>query len=123
MQDMFMLSLTVWSLAIMPSLCIGGLIAHPCGARCTPSHSSDVEQKGSCDHEANCEADPCSIASVRSDEFDADWLAAIDHAPLSMTESAGHHEADHQLPALPRPDLRLRGDNLPFPQADIPLLI
>mgnify|MGYP001163268372 CR=1 FL=1 len=123
MMRVFRLSLILWSLALMPSLCVGGVIGHPCSTSSAPSHPAGSEQDGSCDHETGCEADPCSVVVVRGDEFDAGQLTAVDLVPLTLVECPCDLESDNQISRPLRSDLRLHLYNLPFPQADIPLLI
>jgi hypothetical protein len=107
----------------MPSLCIGGLVTHACPAGCVFTHPTADTRDGSCNHETGCEVDLCAIATLRSVELDARCPAPVDLAYAMVVDSPDLLEPNSRIPFQLRPDLRLRVDNLPFPRADIPLLI
>lgn len=69
--------LVCWSLVVMPGLCSGGLLLHPC--ECGHSEESGEDE---CGHEAECASDPCGVVIARngSQEDGAD-LQIPDQSP------------------------------------------
>ena len=121
-RNTFSLVLLLWSLAIMPSLCLGGFLEHPCELPCNSEHHSEGhEQQEACHHSADCEADPCSYVTVRNNETDTAWFIIVQFSALC--DFADNIDITDQFHRVIRPDLRFYMDNLPFPQADRPLLI
>lgn len=127
----------VFSTALLPMLCLAGLIEHPCHCpaveerqahhpHCERSRHAEASEglAGSCSHDS-CDEDPCQEWQLQlpasSREFD-------DPMPLEVTHHAGIFSAsDTALHASP--DRRLNRDDggrrnrrkLPFPPPDLPL--
>lgn len=51
----FCTAIAGWALVIMPALCEGGVLLHPC-------HCGHIEE---CGHEAECATDPCGMVVTR----------------------------------------------------------
>lgn len=104
-----------WALLLLPALCMGGWLIHPCDCGTTVG----------CEHEADCASDPCEIGMARSDSWSqsSDELAAptanhsaiVDPAPNSL-------DTEHRN-QRPMTSPLAFSKALPFPQADLPLLI
>ena len=62
----FCIAIGVWALLLMPALCVGGVLIHPCD--CTHSGDEDHPEKGGCGHESQCAADPCGDVVTRPSE-------------------------------------------------------
>jgi hypothetical protein len=58
----------------------------------------------------------------RTDELDTDGVL-VHLAPVMTSERLDLQEPEDEFLTSRQPGLRLDGDNLPFPHADIPLLI
>ena len=115
-------------MALVPALCMGGAIVHPCdpaaGACRNPASRTDCPQEpaGGCGHENSCSNDPCAgfKAVKASGGSDADmalsiaWLAIEDAASATLTKM----ETFQAFGCEPPPDAKL-----PFPPSDLPLLI
>jgi hypothetical protein len=52
------LSIAMWTFVAMPALCVAGAVEHACNCG-LDSH---------CEHESQCESDPCSQVVVRKDD-------------------------------------------------------
>ena len=55
-----------WAFVVMPSLCSGGVLLHPC--ECNHSEDADHEEKEGCKHESDCATDPCGDIVTRPDD-------------------------------------------------------
>jgi len=119
-----------WALQISPSLCLAGLLTHPCNPNedrtcaTSSSHSErnhDQPDSGSCSHEDECNADPCQDSPVVKDGGDhplgdATSLAALPGFTAPSISLARHeiHTCSNGPPNRPR---------LPLHQSDLPLLL
>ena len=113
--------LVVWSLTATRSLCIAGVLHHPCHH----GPEADHQHEDPCSHEQSCSQDRCSMVAVaRRDRPVGDSDSKPIHPgqavpvfiALVWAESQTlQPSADHLRLALLRP--------LPFPSSDIPLLI
>ena len=120
--------LMVFWVALVPALCLGGAIVHPCdptaGACIDPAGRTDCPQepRDGCGHENSCSNDPCGSfkairASSGSDLELALWMAwphVGDAALAPMTQAERVKASASESP----PDAQL-----PFPPSDLPLLI
>ncbi len=52
-----------WALVVMPALCTGGVLLHPCD--CPHSQDADHQEKEGCGHESECGTDPCGTVVTR----------------------------------------------------------
>jgi hypothetical protein len=52
--------IALWAIMSAPALCTAGVLAHAC-----PCDDGNAE---ACDHEADCDMDPCSEQALRKDE-------------------------------------------------------
>lgn len=122
--------LMVFWVAVVPALCMGGAIVHPCdptaGACMDLAGRTDCPQDPSdgCGHEDSCSTDPCGSfkavkASGGSDVEPALSIAwpHIGDAALSSMTQAERVKASTSASESP-PDA-----HLPFPPSDLPLLI
>jgi hypothetical protein len=115
MARITLILILAWTLLLLPALCTGGWLLHPC----------DCGSTIGCEHEADCSSDPCEIGMARPD-----------------SSSQSHGESDAQMASTPAvldelsnsPDPGYRGRRpntspltpqkaLPFPPTDLPLLI
>ena len=55
-----LLIIALWAIIAAPALCTAGVLAHACP--CDDGHAE------ACDHEADCDLDPCSDQTLRKDE-------------------------------------------------------
>ena len=62
----FCTAIGVWALLLMPALCVGGVLMHPC--ECTHSEDADHPEESGCGHESHCAADPCGDIVTKPDE-------------------------------------------------------
>lgn len=82
-RSLFFAAVGCWAMVIMPALCAGGVITHPC--ECPSSletghedaHHDETDE--GCGHENNCATDPCSEIVTRPDD---------DHASTSELNPA-----------------------------------
>ncbi|MBZ0270048.1 hypothetical protein K8I85_18000 [bacterium] len=99
----------LWAVTFAPALCATGVLAHEC----------PCADERACEHESDCDTDPCSDLLLRRDEarHDVDpspdaltdaWLPPAFDMPVTPVPSSGP-------PPLPAPP-RLR------PAAEFPLL-
>ena len=120
-----------WALHISPSLCLAGVLTHPCGSlgksagvtAChgEKDHARTDSRSGTCTHEENCNSDPCQESPVVKDGGDqtfgvATFLPALPGVSLpeiSLARVETHSYSDAS-PNLPRLSLH---------QSDLPLLI
>jgi hypothetical protein len=100
----------------MPSLCMAGLLSHPC------AHG---EERAQCGHEEDCPADPCDVAMVHPSNPD-NRIVGSRASQISGPVCAGAYRA---VPAEPEGGRSRPCDRsppmvaLPFPASDVPLLI
>lgn len=104
-----------WTLLLLPALCSGGWLLHPC----------DCDSTTGCEHEADCASDPCEIGVARSDSWsqsDGDLDATALRSPAAVDDpSYRPQSASRRFAPLPSPLAFAKA--LPFPPADLPLLI
>jgi hypothetical protein len=79
MKHPSLLAVLVWSLLLLPLLCVTGVVAHPC-----PECPAEVE----CGHEADCAADPC-VVETSGLELSGRWVSlwvpeSLPRLPLSF---------------------------------------
>jgi len=116
--------LTLWALFVMPSLCLAGILQHPCESEASShhDHSSPDDHDSGCGHEDDCSDDPCSRMTVRAERSQNDFLSLMSFE-LALTaygssdskpilEKIGH--------AASLPASRI---NLPCAPCALPLLI
>ena len=60
MFRMTSLLVAVWVLTAAPTLCMGGMLEHPCSYGVDDHDESGHTPASSCDHEYCCQADPCT---------------------------------------------------------------
>jgi hypothetical protein len=101
------------TLLLLPALCAGGWVLHPC----------DCESTLGCEHETDCASDPCETGIARPDSGMDDHFQTT--TLPCVPALASHREADMA-------EIRLGGpiaepvviqNGLPFPPATLPLLI
>ncbi|MBU0719181.1 MAG: hypothetical protein KJ749_13100 [Planctomycetes bacterium] len=113
--------LVVWSLTATRSLCVAGVLHHPCDHE----PESDYHHEDPSSHEQSCPQDPCRMVAIpRWDRLigdsDGEVINAGQAVPMLIAlvwaESRTlQPSADHLRLAPLRP--------IPFPPSDIPLLI
>lgn len=109
------LILTVaWTLLLLPALCTAGWLLHPC----------DCGSAIGCEHETDCDSDPCEIRLVRSDAWSQNHLdgavAASTPVPLDVaSRSFDVSRTDRR----PHTSSRAFRKVLPLPPTDLPRLI
>jgi hypothetical protein len=99
----------LWAIIAAPVLCTAGVLAHEC----------ECDEVCICDHESECEADPCSELLLRKDESGTDVeVPALAAARLVASDpESGDRMA---APPCPHPD-RAPPLGVPHP-SDLPLL-
>jgi hypothetical protein len=119
--------LIAW-VAMVPALCLGGVLVHPCecpveGCEDSANELGCVpEEKDGCGHESSCSGDPCAMLRVGQTAFAADLEMTLFVAPISI------HDADIEIDRLAQaPGVRSAETpprtSLPYPPSDLPLLI
>lgn len=104
--------LTTWALLLVPWLCVGGLLHHPCeaddGAACAP-------------HESDCDEDPCArLVLVRSEPRESGHPAAAPMAapgPVQPKLTPSDPLAACRMPANALPE------TIPIRSGELPLLL
>ena len=123
--------LTLYSLFVLPSLCVGGMLEHPCGCETgmppefedhhhgAPNSEHEHEHEH-CAHIDHCGLDLCTQL-VRGDEGEDPLpVPAVDFAVAAVDTIASLQlPRAVPTPALPPP----RGPDLPVFPADLPLLL
>lgn len=108
--------LALWSLVLVPSLCLAGTLEHLC--------TVCPEELG-CGHEDGCIDDPCAAVVVVTDLRVVDW----EPTPVLVVIPVVPWEADlADFPVLetltsPSPPMVLYKKQLPCPESSLPLLI
>ena len=111
----FTLILTLaWTLLLLPALCTGGWLLHPC----------DCGSAIGCEHETDCDSDPCEIGLARSDSWSQNHVdeSATASAPVLLDDASRNLDLG-QLGHRPHASSRAFKKALPFPPTDLPLLI
>jgi hypothetical protein len=99
------------ALLLLPGLCSGGVLLHPC----------ECGETVACEHEAACESDPCEIGMLRVDsaaqglEQECPAAALLPMAVAARASDPSSRGASSTLPPT--------GIGRPFPPSDLPLLI
>lgn len=107
------LTLTFWSLIVLPALCMGGMLVHDC--ECTI--------QSECGHEADCADDPCSDLSVTSRENN-DLIDMLPSTSLTLIDlDTPYRLRADKVHFLAYCICSLHGQQLPFAPSDLPLLI
>lgn len=114
MPRLTLILILAWTLLLLPALCTGGWLLHPC----------DCGSTIGCEHEADCASDPCEIGLARSDS----WAQSqIDHSATASTPvvlgDASSNLDPGRVGHRPHPTSRAFRQALPLPPADLPLLI
>lgn len=125
------LAVACWALHISPSLCLAGVLTHPCtpttsGTIATTcygdqDHDQPNSDPGSCSHEDNCNSDPCHEGPIVKEGGDQTLAVApllpvlpgFNTTGVSLAPLAPWHNSDGP-PNRPQ---------LPLHQSDLPLLI
>ncbi len=116
--------LTISILLLLPALCAGGMLAHPCGGDASSGGECghDCGHDSGCRHGGDCADDPCGglIARPEWREGGPSVMPPTSTvlADLLVIDALGHTPASP--PVWPESGHR---PNLPFPYSDIPLLI
>lgn len=138
---------TLWSLVLLPGLCVGGVIGHACECLAeankqteAPCHHSalndsgpndtDCHHQADCHHESDCADDPCTqLAAATRQRSESSTPAAI-HLLLNMGDGYLNTGIAASVPENHVHRLRpesspLVGDRLrlPFAPSDTPLLV
>lgn len=113
--------LVVWSLTATRSLCVAGVLHHPCDHEPESGHQHEDPSP----HEQSCLQGPCSMVAVArwdrlvgdsdGEPIDPGQVVPVFIALVWAESQTLQPNADHLRLALLRP--------LPFPSSDIPLLI
>lgn len=125
------IAVTLWSLVLLPVLCVGGAIGHACECladaashtRALDDHDTDSHGDTDCHHESDCDDDPCAqIASATRQRGEASMSAVFDSALIiGMISIGGENATDFiRLGFSPPNDLSAC---LPLAPSDIPLLV
>jgi len=77
-----LLFVALWAVLLAPTLCTAGVLVHAC----------ECEDEAVCDHESDCDTDPCPELMLRRDDT---------HEELFVDSSFGLLSQEHVLPALP----------------------
>lgn len=95
MPRIVLLIVALWAVALAPALCTAGVLAHEC--RCV--------EDAPCDHETDCEVDPCADQILRKDGGQGEVAAAAGTSlPAVAPDAAGlvprrDHRAEFAAPA------------------------
>lgn len=104
------LLLAFWATAIAPSLCLAGVLTHPC----EPHASQD------CRHEPACVEDPCGqILKIQHDPRTDSPQLVISDIPRGFLVESDLPLESHRTDEVEPP----RKPHLPFPSSDIPLRV
>jgi len=114
MSRTFFTLLALWSLLLVPSLCVAGTLEHLCG---------ECPEETGCGHEEDCLDDPCDVVVVATGLRVVDWKPALLPVPTVLwayepAETPVFETAD----AFPEPP-SLCTRRLPYPESSLPLLI
>ena len=104
------LVLAFWATAIGPSLCLAGVLTHPC----EPHASQD------CSHESACAEDPCGqVVKAQDDSAQTSPQLKVSPFPPALLVESGLPAESHRVAEIDPP----RKPQLPFPNSDIPLRV
>ena len=104
-----------WTVLLLPGLCSGGWLLHPCECGSTIA----------CDHESDCASDPCEIGIARTDsdsELNSEGASFTAYVPVAAQDLTNTLASGlgQRRPSASAPFAQ---DGLPFPPSDLPLLI
>ena len=124
MSRVVAISVAVGLFLILPALCVGGLITHPCDRADMPRANSEpgCEHESDCHHDSTCPDDPCSNVVTRSNRRGVDGNPTLQSPAPCVTSGTIPVQGAclaFQCEGLATTHLK----NLPFPHSDIPLLI
>ena len=110
MKPVVIILISAWVLLAAPALCMSGVLVHACACGTF------------CEHESDCDADPCNVFTVRASRSDAEeaqiHLAETGLVDLAFTTDSRIHESD-QAPVV---TFLLGSANLRQPAPGLPLL-
>ena len=115
MARLFTSLFLVWALLLVPALCVGGLIEHPCDC----GGESDIE----CQDEDSCTGDPCETIVRTNDQDSQASLEFESQQVLVAVLTLDVGPASVRWSWSSRPPLPPSRWNLPYPQSDRPQLI
>ncbi len=104
-----------WALLLLPVLCAGGLLVHPCDCGTTIG----------CEHETDCDSDPCEIELARTDSSTDSFIRNTESTtlkafePTDLTDSTTPGSTSWATGPPPSDTTAA----LPYPPSDLPLLI
>lgn len=100
------LAAAIWVLHIAPTLCLAGVLTHPCvpaaervceSTHCDEAdHVAESSKAGSCSHESNCDFDPCQTPVIRA----GGEMTVVELGPLVCTMIVRADDAPMQAQAL-----------------------
>jgi len=115
----------VWALAVMPPLCMAGVVTHPCACTegaCCPSECG-CDGNSQCGHESHCGDDPCGRPFVYGGRSIG---RVIVDSVARLASWAIPQFVPPPLLALSTPALQVApdvGKPFPRPASDVPLLV
>ena len=110
MKRIVMIIIAVWVLLAAPVLCMSGVLVHACACGTV------------CEHESDCDVDPCNIFTVRASRSDAEevQIHLAETALVDLVVMTDFHSPEpDQAPVETSP---LGVPNLGQPSSGLPLL-
>ncbi len=114
----------ILGVVMMPSLCVAGVLTHPCGGTESTGSEPDCgnEHGTESGHEPNCAADPCRNPVPKPEGKDNGLAASVQHLT-----TLGGLVPNYAAPAVALPRLSCQASslplNLPHPPSLLPLLL
>lgn len=104
-----------WTLLLLPALCTGGWLLHPC----------DCGSTISCQHESDCGSDPCEIGMTRAESGSENLSEAASSTTCTRAaaDDLARTLASRLVEGRPNASPVVELCCLPFPPSDLPLLI
>ena len=121
MARLFTSLFLVWALLLVPALCVGGLIEHPCG--CGGESDIECQDEDTCQDEDSCTGDPCDTIVRTNDQEGQRNLELASQQVLVAVLTLDAEPASVRWSWSSRPPLPPSRWNLPYPQSDRPQLI
>lgn len=115
MARLTVILMLAWTLLLLPALCTGGWLLHPC----------DCGSTIGCEHEEDCPSDPCETGLARPDSRSQGYdegSASTASSSIVIEHFAKTLEPDASGRRISTYRLAFQ-DGLPFPPSDLPLLI
>lgn len=115
MSRLILIVILAWTLLLLPALCTGGWLLHPC----------DCGSTIGCEHEADCDSDPCQIEMARADSWAQGYADMDSHTArtsIAIDCSSTWPQLRHANQSPNATSLAFQ-KALPFPPPDLPLLI